>query len=64
MSDPKHEIADVNHFGNTVVVKFEDGRIALLRGAAVRQADDAERHRGSAVIEVSVELALDPWSSE
>lgn len=40
MHDPKQQIEDVNHFDNTVVVKFQDGVIALLKGDEVRQAKD------------------------
>lgn len=41
MSKSQEQILDVNHFDNTVVVKFEAGKVALLNGAAVRHADDA-----------------------
>ncbi len=42
MHEPKDQIADVNHFDNKVVVKFEDGKIAFLDGAQVRQENDAD----------------------
>ena len=42
MYDPKKQVADVNHFDNKVVVKFEDGKIALLDGAEVRRSNEAQ----------------------
>ena len=41
MHDPKEQVADVNHFDNKIVVKYEDGTVTLLDGADVRKALDA-----------------------
>ena len=41
MHDPKEQVADVNHFDNKIVVKYEDGNITLLDAADVRREKEA-----------------------
>ncbi len=31
---------DVNYYGNTIVIKYEDGTVRLLNGAEVRRGTD------------------------
>ncbi len=41
MHDSKEQVADVNHFDNKIVVKYEDGGILLLDAADVRRDKEA-----------------------
>ncbi len=56
MQDPKEQVADVNHFDNKIVVKYEDGTVTLLDGAAVRRhVEERDAPAMAAIAELSPE---------
>jgi hypothetical protein len=36
----EHQVVDVNHYDNTIIVKYEDGTVRMLNGAEVRRGTD------------------------
>ncbi len=38
----KHQVIDVNHYDDTIIVKYEDGTVRLLNGAEVRRGTDEQ----------------------